>query len=117
MVLVHTQFKTNLRCLSLELCLSTGLALGSSASGSLKLSSSMKYGFFPDKLAGIGLLLSFSESKSVSDMAALARLWISVAADNRRLLLDRGRLEGLQKEHGISTEVLKIGSSGPCCNF
>ena len=89
---------TNLRCLSLELCLSTGLARGSSASGSLKLSNSRKYGCFPDKLAGMGLLLSESDSKSVSDVTVLARFCSpAAAAEGRRVLFDRGRLEDLNK--------------------
>ena len=44
----------------------------------------------------MGLLLSDSDSKSVSDVTALARFWSpATAAEGRRVLFDRGRLEGL----------------------
>ena len=44
----------------------------------------------------MGLLLSDSDSKSVSDVTALARFWSpATAAEGRRVLFDRGRLKGL----------------------
>ena len=55
----------HLLCLSFALCLSTGLALSSSASGSLQLSRAKKYGLLAAS-TDIGPLPSCSDSNSVS---------------------------------------------------
>lgn len=56
----------------------------------------MKYGFPPAKLAAIGLLVSFSDSNSVSDTVALTEC--GQPAVDRRPFRRRVRLLGLEKK-------------------
>lgn len=67
----------------------------------------MKYGFPPAKLAAIGLLVSFSDSNSVSDTVALTEC--GQPAVDRRPFRRRVRLLGLEKKrHGRKTNNRKF---------